>query len=284
MYDRHAVKRVLLPIALVTLAALSFSASAFAVTQTVRSGPVTASFSYTRTTARDGFMTFSKEKVTITRAGVVAYSAMVKDPDCGTGRFECDPGVVKGSSIRLVDIDRSGEPNVVLSLFSGGASCCFIGQVFTYSAALGGYVESGRNFGNDGYTLKRLSPGADYDFVSANDAFMGAFTADSGSGLPLQILSFAGLKFVDVTRSHPGLLAKDAAFWIKLFRAHSKRGEGPLGAWAADEELLGHNRLVQSTLAKQLKAGHLVGGFVNGKRYIAALNKLLRRQGYLKKK
>jgi hypothetical protein len=276
------VKRIPLLTLLVTLAALALPASALAVTQTVHSGPVQASFSFTRST-RDGFVNYSNEKVTIARAGAVAYSAKVKDPNCGSGRFECDPGVVKGPSIRLVDIDDSGEPNVVLSLFSGGASCCFIGQVFTYSAALGSYVESRRDFGNAGYTLKRLSPGADYDFVSANYLFTGAFTADAGSGLPLQIFSFTGLKFVDVTRSHPGLVAKDAAFWIKFFHAHSKIGEGPLGAWAADEELLGHNGLVQSTLVKQLKAGHLVGGNVNGKRYIAALNKLLRRQGYLKK-
>jgi hypothetical protein len=276
------VRRIQLLIALLTGAALVMPASALAVTQTAHAGNVTASFSYTLTKAKDGFETFSKENLKITRAGVVAYNARVKDSDCGTGRFECDPGAAKGSSVRLVDIDRSGEPNVVLSLFSGGANCCFVGQVFTYSAALNSYVETRRNFGNAGYSLKQLSPGGPYEFVSANYLFTGAFTADAGSGLPLQIFSFAGLKFTDVTRSYPKLVAKDAAFWIKLFKAHAKEGEGPLGAWAADEELLGHDKLVQTTLVQQLKDGHLVNGFVNGQKYITALNKLLHKLGYSK--
>jgi hypothetical protein len=276
------VKPFRLLIALVTVAALALPASALAVTQTVHAGQVTASFSYTVSKDKNGFGTYSKEKLTISRGGVVAYSANVKDPDCGTGEVECDPGLAKGSSVRLLDIDRSGEPNVVLSLFTGGANCCFIAQVFTYSTPRSGYVETGRNFGNAGYSLKQLSRGGHHEFVSANSAFSEAFTSDAGSGEPLQILDFSGLGFTDVTRSYPKLVANDAAFWIKLFKAHSKQGEGPLGAWAADEELLGHDKLVQATLAQQLKAGHLVNGFINGRKYIAALNKLLHKLGYFK--
>ena len=277
------MKRIQILIVLLGVAALAAPAAALAVTQTVRLGHSTASFSYTVSKAKDGFETYSNESLTITRDGAVAYSAAVTDPNCGTGQFGCDPGATgKQSSVRLVDIDRSGEPNVVLNLFSGGANCCFIGQVFTYSAVLNGYVKNERTFGNAGYRLRQLSQGGHYEFVTGNLGFAAAFTSDAASALPLQILSFVGLKFTDVTRSHPKLLRKDAAFWIKLFKANLKQGEGPLGAWAADEELLGHNKLVQATLKQQLKAGNLVNGFINGKKYIAALNKLLRKLGYLK--
>lgn len=271
-----------LPVAALALALaliLPAAAQAKTTTQTAQAGQVTASFTFT-TSNKQSFPTYSHETLTITRDGVAAYSAPVTDPDCDG----CQPAALepKYSSVQVLDIDNTGEPNVILTLFTGGAHCCTIAQVFSYDAATGTYTKARQNFEDPAYELKRLVPGGDYLFVSANAAFEYEYTSYAQSADPIQIWSFAGNAFTDVTRSYPALITKDAAQWLKLFKHNLKDGTGPLAAWAADEEELGHNALVQSTLKTQLKAGHLVGGFVNGEKYIKLLNRQLRKLGYEK--
>jgi hypothetical protein len=258
---------------------LPVAAQAKATTQTAHAGQVTATFTFT-TSNKNSFPAYSHETLTIARAGVTAYSAPVTDPDCDG----CEPGALepKFSSVQVLDIDNTGEPNVILTLFTGGAHCCTIAQVFSYDAATGTYTKARQDFEDPGYELKRLVPGGDYLFVSANAAFEYEYTSYAQSADPIQIWSFADGVFTDVTRSYPTLITKDAAQWLKLFKHNLKDGTGPLAAWAADEEELGHDALVQSTLQAQLKAGHLVGGFVNGKKYVKLLNQQLRKLGYEK--
>ena len=107
--------------------------------------------------------------------------------------------------------------------------------------------------------------------------------------MPIQILTFSNRRFTDVTRSYPHLVAKDAAKWLKAFKStsshHYQDSVGVIAAWAADEDLLGHKRLVSRYLARQSKAGHLntalspQGG---GGKFIARLNRFLRKHGYLR--
>jgi hypothetical protein len=256
-------------------------AQAKPTTQTAHAGQVTATFTFTFTTStKDSFPTYSGETLTITRDGATAYSAPVADPDCDG----CTPGAPEAneSSVQVVDLDNTGEPNVILTLFTGGAHCCTIAQVFSYDAATGTYTKARQNFEDPAFDLKRLVLGGDYLFVSANAAFEYEYTSYAQSADPIQIWSFADGAFTDVTRSYPALIAKNAALWFRLFKHNLSDGTGPLAAWAADEQELGHNALVRSTLKAQLKAGHLVGGFVNGKKYITLLNKQLRKLGYEK--
>lgn len=265
------------PTVLLALAfALVLPGSALAVTQTSALGQVSASLSYSAR-GNSGFPVYSQGHLTIIRAGKTAYSQAIHDcRDCQPGAFRAGE-----SSVKVVEIDGGGEPNVVLSLFSGGANCCFIAQVFTWAPAARAYVETRHDFLNPGFTLKRLTPGGRLRFVSADASFIGALTSDAASGTPLQIWSFGALRFTDVTRRYPALIRRDAGFWLRVFKRSIKvGGTGALAAWAADEEMLGHDRLVQRTLQEALRAGHLTGGFVNGRAYITALNQLLRRYGY----
>jgi hypothetical protein len=56
-----------------------------------------------------------------------------------------------------------------------------------------------------------------------------------------------------------------------------------MAAWAADEDLLGHVKLVNRYLAQQAKAGHLNSPlYPGGKRFVTKLQKFLRRHGYLR--
>jgi hypothetical protein len=266
---------------LIVLALLLVPSAALAVTQTASSGPVTASLSYSVKNDKFDLPVYSGLRLTIVRNGTTAYSEPVSDPFCGT---QCAPAIpgTKDSSVQVADIGNTGEPNVILSLYSGGAHCCTIAQVFSYDPTTGTYTMARRNFADPAFNLKRLTPGGPDRFVSANPSFEYAFTSYAQSGEPLQIWGFQNGQFTDVTRSYPALIRKNAALWWRLFRHNLSDGTGPLSAWAADEELLGKNALVQSTLKAQLKAGHLVGGFINGAKYVKTLNRLLVKLGYEK--
>jgi len=80
-----------------------------------------------------------------------------------------------------------GSPEIVLELYSGGANCCFIDQVFRYDPATMGYVKTEHDFSSSGAALKRL--GGRWRFVSADPVFKYAFTDGADSGEPLQFRS-----------------------------------------------------------------------------------------------
>ena len=107
----------------------------------------------------------SRLVLAITRNGRVVYSGPVSAAGC---RGHCmDVAVPPGKSpLHVLDLDGSGEPEVVLGLFTGGANCCFIDQVFSFDPGTHTYVRSQHNFLNAGAAvvaarrpLGRASPG-----------------------------------------------------------------------------------------------------------------------------
>ena len=67
-----------------------------------------------------------------------------------------------------------------------------------------------------------------------------------------------------------------------MARDHYSDSVGVIAAWAADEDPLGHRQRVSRYLAQQARAGHLNAPFeAGGRRFIANLQKFLRRRGYL---
>jgi hypothetical protein len=267
--------------ALLTLAAgLALPAAALAATQSAHSGDVSAAFSFTGTAPN-----FKGQRLKIVRAGKVLYNRPVNSPLCGE---ECGPtSGSHASSLTVRDIESNGQPDVILSLFSEGANCCFLDQIFSLNPGRTAYVKTERNFDTYGATIKDLARNGRYEFLSADPAFVGQFTDNAGSGAPIQVLTFSTRRFHDVTRHYPKLIAADAASWLKLFKHTQTKDDtvGLIAAWAADEELLGHNPLVQSTLASEAAKGDLrsppSGGlWASGKRFIKALNRFLVHAGY----
>lgn len=259
-----------------TAVLLAASAAASAATQTVRSGSVSASFSFKGLAPN-----FSHQTLKITRAGIVVYRKAVSSAYCGT---LCWPGAVGtgGSSIHILDLESNRKPDVVLDLFTGGAHCCFAEQIFVFDASRHIYVKTERNFGDPGASVKDLGHQGGLEFVTADDSFADQFSPFVGSGLPLQILIFRHGHFIKVTRKYPKLLTADAAGWLKLYRHNLGEGVGFIAAWAADEDLLGHSALVKSTLASELHKGHLRGSVISGSKFVTALQKFLRRHGYVR--
>lgn len=194
-------------------------------------------------------------RLTISRNGVVFYSALVRSRYCGASCTEV--GVRPGRRpIESIDLTGSGEPDVILGLFTGGAHCCFVDQVFSYDAAHHTYVKTEHDFLDAGPVVRRLD--GRYVFASADARIAeDGLTDFAHSGAPIQIWQFAHQRFVDVTRHHPALIRTDAARWLRAARRSPRNNLGLLAAWAADEDMLGHGKLVASTLAADARAGRL---------------------------
>jgi hypothetical protein len=269
-------------IILVLAASAVLAPAALASTQTATQGAVTATFTF-----HGALPGFSGLHLTIAQSGTVLYDQPVTAPVCGS---HCAPGAVgtKASAVHVIDLEHTGQPNVVLDLFTGGAHCCSIEQVFTFDAGTNTYVKAEHNFGDPGERIEDLKHDGRFEFVTADDAFAYAFTDFAASGLPLQILTFSGGRFTDVTRSYPALIRKDAAIWLKIFkrmgREHYQDSVGIIAAWAADEYRLGKVASANRYLHQQARAGHLKSGLgasePQGQKFVAALRRFLRRHGY----
>ena len=283
----------------VAVAALSLvgAPAALATTQTAQSGNVTATFTFS-----GSYPHFTGLRLTIAQGSTVYYDEPVASKLCGT---YCAPGSSSGllgmgrrcltaapqqASVHVLDLDHDGQPDVVLDLYSGGAHCCSIEQIFSFDPGTTTYTMTQRDFGDPGEEIVDLHHDGHYEFLTADDSFAYQFTDFAGSGLPIQILTFSDRRFFNVTRRYPRLIARDAARWMKAFNGMASRhyfdSVGMVAAWAADEELLGHVKLVTSFLASQQKAGHLNSALSpeepGGAGFVAKLRKFLRAHGYLR--
>ncbi len=269
------------------IAWLALSApSALATTQTAQTaqtGEVNATFSFSGT-----YPNYSSEQLTITRAGTVAYSEPVDSKFCDN---LCAPAwtTTEKSSVHVVYLEPGGEPNVVLDLYSGGAHCCWIEQVFSFTPGTMTYGEVEYNFADSGERLVDLNHNGLDEFLTADDSFAYEFTDFAGSGLPIEILRFSNGRFVNVTRSHPKLITKDAKRWLRAFKRMGPSYQdsvGVIAAWAADQDELGHRKPVARYLAQQLRAGHLNSALAptepGGKTFLIRLRKFLRARGHLR--
>jgi hypothetical protein len=269
-------------IALVLAMSALLAPVALATTQRATSGAVTATFTF-----NGKYPNYSGLHLTIAQAGSVLYDQPVRSKTCG--KF-CAPGATGAgaSSVHIIDLDHTGQPNVMLDIYSGGAHCCSIEQVFTFDPGTRTYAKAERNFGDPGDRIEDLGHNGRFEFVTADDAFAYAFTDFAASGLPLQILTFSQGRFHDVTGSYPGLVRQDAASWLKVFkhmaRQHYADSVGVIAAWAADEYRLGKSAAANRYLSQQAKAGHLKSALgrsePQGQRFVAALKRFLRRHGY----
>jgi hypothetical protein len=245
---------------------------------------VKATFSYrgSNSDARD-------LRLVIRRDGNVTYDQLVTAKFCGT---ECWPAYSSdgASTVHVRDLGAGTTNDVVLDLYSGGAHCCTIEEVFTYDTTTKTYARVERNFGDPSAPLFDLGHNGRYEFESADDSFAYRFTDFAASGLPLEIVAFSKGHFVNVTRQYPQLIAKDAQKWLRAFRSEASEGysdsTGLIAAWAADEDSLGHLALVRSFLQQQVVAGHLNEAMGSteprGRGFVVALDRFLRQRGYLR--
>lgn len=249
-------------------------------TLSVGAGPVNASFSYQETRDRYGLATDSAQRLTIQRSGVTVY-------DRPTHSAFCSPFCnANGSSpLAVRDIEGNGEPDVLLDLYTGGAHCCSIVQIYSYDAAARSYTLYEHDFFDPGARIVDLAGDGKLEFESANAAFEYEFASFAYSGVPIQVWRFLGGRLHDVTRSFPRAIAADAANWYRGFVLNRRAGLGLglIAAWAADEYLLGRRSLVAATLSRERRLGHLRSGDglgPSGGAFVTKLYRFLRHEGY----
>lgn len=272
--------------AIAATAAMSLFAVALpanAATQSVSSGGLVVTYTYHGSPPLS-----SRSRLEISADGEMVYDQNIVSRWCGS---ECSPNIMTRDSkvVHIVRLDRSGPPAVVLDLYSGGAHCCSIEQVFTLTNSKRVH-KAEFDFGNPGVRILRLSSSGDYDFVSANNDFAYAFTDYAASGMPIEIFSFSNGVFHNVTVSFPNLIRKDAVRWMNAFESqastHYLDSVGLVAAWAADEDMLGHSSAVARFLTTQSTEGHLNSALLpvthSDHKYVVALQAFLRKHGYLR--
>lgn len=182
-------------------------------------------------------------------------------------------------SLEIVDLDQSGEPEVLLNLSSGGAHCCFSTRIYAFTGGAPPYVSILHDWGNAGYRLEDLDGDKKLEFVTGDDRFDTAFTSHAASRRPPQVWHYANGRLVNVTRDYPALIEKDAAECWKAFEELSPKDptgdevRGVLAAYLADQSLLGRasegwNRLLGAYRKPDRK------------KFFAELTALLQKSGY----
>ena len=244
-------------------------------------GEVAAVLSY-RHDPSDVVTPYSALRLSITRDGMRLYDAPVSGPICGTDCWPAGP-----NALHVIDLGGSGEPDVLVDLYSGGEHCCYVDDIHVYRPTTHSYLTIGHIWGDPGYTLERLGgPRKQPELVSADDRFAYSFAAYAFSALPVQIWRLTGVRLLDVTRDYPAQIRPDAKRWWRSYYAARKTdfGLGFLAAWAADEYNLGAGARVDATLA-QLRAAHELrstpGFGPGGAGFTAHLDRFLRQTGYI---
>jgi hypothetical protein len=223
-------------------------------------------------------------RLKITLGGALTVDQIVTSAACPPGCRAIGLGTTK-APLRVVALRHGGVPDVVIGLYSGGAHCCFVDQVYRLDPKTHRFTKIEHDFADSGAQILDLNGDNSYEFLSADARISNAgFTDFADSPAPLQIFSVSNNAFRDITRTYPNRLKVDAAKWLRAFHRHYGNGRGLIAAWAADEDLLGHPGLVKSELAGALKAGHLraprgLGG-QSAATFVTQLQKLLRRLGY----
>jgi hypothetical protein len=268
----------------VALGAVLAPAVAGAATETARGGDVQATLRYQRT--HDGYG-FRALHLTITRAGATLYDRAPTSRACRMPY--CLPAgalsPAAGASLRVVDLDGDGEPEVTFDYSTGGAHCCLWMQVLRLAADGRGYIRTEHDFADPGYVLADLDGDGRPELRSSDAAFAYAFTAFAYSAFPLQIWRFDHGTFRDVTATFPRLVAAESARFARRYRRLRARRDGQelgvVAAWAADEYRLGHRTAMLRRLRSEVGHGRLRGpGRLHGMAYLHDLDAFLRHRGY----
>ena len=248
------------------------------------SGGVKASVEYVEFHFADAPLNRKALRLTITRDGASAYDAEIASPNCAP--CELEELADSRSPVSVADLEGTGQPDVIVDLYTGGAHCCTILQIYSFDPGTMTYRPLEHDFGDPGARIADVAGDGHLELESADDRFAYEFTPYAYSGLPLQVWSVREGRLVDTTRSFRSALVADAAKWLKAFRQARREGtgNGVIAAWAADEELLGHGGLVKRTLAREASRGNLRSREhfgPSGHRFVVKLMRFLKRLGYV---
>ena len=259
--------------------------------ETATSGTVTAELSYverTRGRGRFEFEEFRDFRVRVTRAGAVLYDRPVGSP---CEQF-CNPTetALTRKHIALRDLDADGEPEAIVGLFTGGASCCVLVLAYGYDAASNVYRRAALDTGG-GYVARDLDSDGVIELVGDDFRFRGLFTCGACGPRPIRIWHYGLRRFDVVTTDFPDKIRSHARRLRRFYARVRPRGEagfvkGALTPLVADLCLLDRCgagfRLVRAAIRRgELERRTAFDVSPLGTAYLRALKRFLRRAGYL---
>jgi hypothetical protein len=258
----------------------SLAASARSETHTL--GQVQATLSYTK----NGDFDFRDVHLVIKRAGRTVLDAPVPPP-CAQCPVIPSGASANVDSLQLVDLERDGEPEAIVDLFTGGAHCCSFSVIYGYHPGTDSYSHRTQDWRDPSYNLVDIDHDGRPELRSADARFAYEFTAYVFSAFPVQIWHYSGGAMVDVTRQFPNQIRHDVKSQrsrYRFLRRHHYDVRGALAAYAADEYLLDRGAVGMRLVYNALHRGELkkhdgdFGPFE--RRYIKRLRRFLHSLGY----
>jgi hypothetical protein len=257
------------------LAALALAGGWVPASQTASRGNVTVRVSYEQQAVDPAgdVKVYRRLRIRVTRGTTVVLDRQVCAQVCGPA---------PGGTIAFRNVWGTREPEVVVSLYTGGAHCCFQSELVLLHGSRPAAAIF-HDWGDLGYRGQWRH--GRYWFVTGDDRFAYAFTSFAASAFPMQVWSIDGAgRLVDVTRKRPDLVAANARRLWKAYVADRSHDDirGVIGPWCADEYLLGLRAACDAALAVALRRGYLKTDDLGpgGTAYIAALHRDLVRWGY----
>jgi len=163
-----------------------------------------------------------------------------------------------GGPLSVADLDGDGEPEVLVTLFSGGASCCVMLRVYRFADAT--YTPSALlQLGPTGFRLVQRESDGRPVLVSATEHWH--FGSHACASLPLRVLAYDAGTFTDVTRE-PSMrvrLRADARHWQRKWRRQPRCDGRPsldhLAAYVVDLHRLGRPRRADAAVRAARRRG-----------------------------
>lgn len=278
-----ALPFILIPVLLLAVASSALAESR-TVTETARSNDMVAAFSYTE----KGPLEYSKLHLKITRGDVVMFDDSLEDA-CRSckGAWPGGQGTKNSVSISLLSGDKVVPPEVVVDLYTGGAHCCIISLIYAYNATANTYRRvAAKNWESPSYTLKSERDSQPY-FLTADGTFAYQFTSYADSVMPLETWALQSGKLVETTCDNLGLVREEAEGYEqsvnKELKSHGAGdSRGIFAALAADLYRLDQVKRANALANKLLKRKKFSGDrtWPHGKKYVKALKRFLKREGY----
>ena len=257
------------------VAALALAAGWTPATQTAQRGSIRVELSYEQQSLDPAgdVKIYRDVRVRVVNGRAVVFDRVVCAAVCGPA---------SDGAIAFRNVWASRSPEIVVSLYTGGAHCCFENELVLLRSATTaiGIFHSWGDLGYRGQWLRGR-----FWFVTGDDRFAYAFTSFAASAFPMQVWAIDGPgRLVDVTRQRLDLVAANAQRLWKGYLADRGHVDirGVLGPWCADEYLLGDRQACEAALTDALRRGYLKSDVVGvgGRAYVAQLHHDLAAWGY----
>lgn len=149
--------------------------------------------------------------------------------------------------LRRLDPDTS-LPQIVLTAYTGGAHCCTVTKIVTYTGKRWRVVDAGTIDGDTGYKFVDLNGDRGSELISVDNSFLYAFSAYAFSYAPtvIKLLSGSELKIVTRDRRYRGFL-----------RDELRRMETEASASGVLDSDVGRNGYLAGWVAQKILVGEL---------------------------